>query len=214
MAIWLCIAAVVGYAAVRLPIGYPKPPARYRQLTRREAAFVAAAAQATFPRGGELAYSGLDADVPGYVDRLLDASHSRTRTLIRLLFFLVEHATFVFPAPGLGGMRRFSSLSSEQQAAVLEAWAGSRLVSRRLVFASLRALITMGYFAHPPLLRQLRLAPLALETPVCEADLLYPPIGSATSDIVYTADDLTPPSDGTPVDIDGPLHPRYSGGAS
>ena len=79
---------------------------------------------------------------------------------------------------------------------------------------SLRALITMGYFAHPPLLRQLRLAPLAVETPVCEADLLYPPIGAAPSDIVHTTDDLTPPSDGTPIDIDGPLHPRYSGGAS
>ena len=92
-----------------------------------------------------------------------------------------------------------------------------RIATGRLPFAlalGLLGLATLPDAMVPPLLRQLRLAPLAIETPVCEADLLYPPIGAAPADIVHTTDDLTPPSDGTPVDIDGPLHPRYSGGAS
>jgi hypothetical protein len=129
---------------------------------------------------------------------------------MRLLFFLVEHATLVAPAPGWGGWRRFSSLSPEQRIAALDGWRTSRHFARRLVFTSLRAILTMGYFSHPPVLRQLRVAPLAIETPVCEADLLYPPIGRSPEAIRWSAADLTPPSDGTPVDLDGPLHPAYA----
>ena len=77
------------------------------------------------------------------------AAHPRIRLLMHLLFFLIEHATLFFPAPGRGGRRRFSSLALEQRAAVLEGWRTSRLFPRRLVFASLRAILTMGYFALP-----------------------------------------------------------------
>jgi hypothetical protein len=132
------------------------------------------------------------------------------RLLMRLLFFLIEHATFFLPAPGPRGWRRFSSLSTEQQAAVLERWRTSRFYPRRVVFMSLRAVLAMGYLAHPRVLRQLGLAPLDLETPVCEADLLYPPVGRGPEAIRYSTADLTPPSDGTPVDPEGPLHPRYA----
>ena len=94
---------------------------------------------------------------------------------MRALFFLFEHATLVFPAPGgLRGMRRFSALTRPQREAVLERWRTSRLFLRRLVFTSLRALCTLGYFASPGCCARLRLAPFAIETPVCEADLWYP----------------------------------------
>ena len=73
-----------------------------------------------------------------------------------------------------------------------------------------RAILCMGYLAHPRVLRQLRLAPRAFETPVCEADLLYPPIGRGPEAIRYSSADLTPPSDGTPLSVEGPLHPRYA----
>jgi hypothetical protein len=206
----LVLAAVLAAVVARVLLGYPRGGARYRHLSRRQVAFLNAAGDAIFPRGGAIPASGSDADVAGYTDRWLAVSRLRIRVLMHLLFFLVEHATLVFPAPGWGGWRRFSSLSPEQRIAVLEAWRTSRYFPRRLVFTSLRAVLTMAWFAHPPVMRQLRVAPLAIATPVCEADLLYPPIGRPLDAIRYGPADLTPPSDGTPLDLDGPLHPAWA----
>ena len=213
MLAWIAVAIACGYAATRIFAGYPRPARPHRELARREAAFIAAAAEAMYPPGGAIPASGLDADLPGYIDRLLSASNPRTRLLLRLLFFLVEHATLIFPAPGRGGRRRFSSLDFERRVAVLDGWANSGLFARRLVFTSLRALLTMGYFAHPPVLQRLRLAPLAIEVPLCEADLLFPPVGGRPEAIPYTRDDLRV-SSGIPLDLDGPLHPDYAGDAT
>jgi hypothetical protein len=129
---------------------------------------------------------------------------------MRMLFFLVEHATLFFPAPGRGGFRRFSSLSEQQQVAVLESWRSSRLFLRRLVFTSLRAILTMGYFADPAVARGVGLAPYAITSPRCEADLLYPRVGEHPETIPWTREDLTPPSDGTPIELDAPLHPDFA----
>lgn len=206
--------ALAGLAGWRVFGGYGSRPgaeARGRILSRRELAGVAAVAEAVFPRGGAIEPSGLDAGIPGYVDRLVAVSHPRQRRLMRLLFFLVEHGTLLFPAPGgWRGFRRFSALSLEQRVAVLEAWRTSSLFPRRLVFTSLRAIATMGYFADPAVLRRLELAPLAIDTPVCEADLLYPPIGRSRAEIARGPADLTPPSDGTPLDPRGPLLAGYA----
>ena len=208
---WVGAAIVLGWAAARIGLGYPRPSFRPVQLHRREIAFIAAAADSMFPRGGAIAPSGGDAQVPAYVDRLVAASHPRTRVLMRLLFFLMEHATLCFPAPGgLSGLRRFSALSPGQCSAALESWGTSRLFPRRLVFLSLRALLTLGYFAHPPVLRALELAPYAIASPVVEADLLYPPIGALPSDIRLTRADLTRRRDTQPIDLSGPLMPDYA----
>jgi hypothetical protein len=212
---WTLLLALValGYAVSRVFLGYPRPPRRMAVLARSEVAFLAGAAEATFPPGGGIAPSGLDADLPGYTDRLMAAAHPRMRLLMHLLFFLIEHATLFFPAPGPGGHRRFSALGVEQRAAALEGWRTSRLFPRRLVFASLRAILTMGYFAYPAVLRQLGLAPYEIRTPICEADLWYPRIGASRASIRLTEADLTPPSDGTPIPLDAPLHPAYREGA-
>ena len=101
-------------------------------LTRREVAFLEAAATATFPPGGAIAASGADANVGAYTDRWMGTLHPRMRRLMRLLFFLVEHATLFFPAPGWRGFRRFSALLPGQQSAALEGWAHSPLRVRRL----------------------------------------------------------------------------------
>jgi hypothetical protein len=214
MGYWLLALAAFGYAVSRVLLGYPRPSRPMAVLTRSEVALLAGAAEATFPAGGGIPPSGLDADLPGYTDRLMVAAHPRMRGLMHLLFFLIEHATLCFPAPGRGGRRRFSGLDLEQRAAVLEGWRTSSLFPRRLVFGSLRAILTMGYFAYPPVLRQLGLAPYEIRTPICEADLWYPRIGASRASIRLTPADLTAPSDGTPIALDAPLHPAYREGAA
>ena len=186
---------------VRVFGGYRAP--RGRLLQPREMALVDAAADALFPPGGPIPESGSDAGVAAFLDGLVAAQDARNRLLMRALFALVEHATLVFPGPGgLSGFRRFSRLDRDQRVAVLAAWQHSRLFPRRLAFTSLRALVTIGYFAHEPVQRGLGVAPAAIDTPVCEADLLYPPIGASRSAVTRTRADLTPPSDGTPVPIE------------
>jgi hypothetical protein len=195
--------------------GYPRPSPAYRRLARREAAFVAAAAEALFPRGGPVPPSGLEAGVPAWTDRWLDALPAATRFLVRCLFALVEHATLLFPAPGWDGWRRFSALDPERRGTVLEGWRTSRFFLRRLVFTSLRAIVTQAYFADAAVLRALGLAPLAIEAPVTTADALYPPIGRPRSAIRFAPAAVTvhrpqdrPPA-GAPLALDGPLHPAY-----
>lgn len=198
------------FAVSRVAIGYPDPRRQHRGLWRGEVAFISSAAEAMYPAGGPIPSSGLDADLPGYLERLMAASRPHTRILLHLLFFLVEHGTLLFPTSGRGGMRRFSSQDVEHRVVALDGWAESTLFFRRVVFTSLRAVLTMGYFAHPPVVRRLGLAPLAIESPICEADLLYPRIGERPESIGKTAADLTAPSEGIPLPQDGPLHAGFA----
>ncbi len=207
---WVLAGAALGYAIVRIFAGHPAPQVRHARLLRGEAAFLAAASDALFPRGGAVEPSGVDAGVPAWVDRYLGEVPARMAFLMRCLFLLFEHATLVIRAPGRGGMRRFSSLSHAQQVAVLERWQAARPFPMRIVFTSLRAILTMGYFAAPEVLRAVRLAPYDIETPVTPADLLYPPVGKGPEAIRWTAADLTPPGDASPIALDAPLHPAYA----
>jgi hypothetical protein len=205
----LCTFALC-FALSRVAIGYPEPRRRHRGLARGEVALISSAGEAMYPAGGPIPSSGLDADLPGYLERFMAASRPRIRILLHLLFFLVEHGTLLFPTSGRGGMRRFSSQNIEHRVEALDGWAESRLFFRRVVFTSLRAVLTMGYFAYPPVVRRLGLAPLAIESPICEADLLYPRIGERPESIGKTAADLTAPSDGIPLPQDGPLYPGFA----
>jgi hypothetical protein len=210
----LLLGALATWGGLRVWSGHPRPEAPARRLARRELAFLAAAADAMYPPGGEVPASGREAGVPAYTDRYVDAVPAGTRRLMRMLFFLVEHATLLFPAPGASGWRRFSSLSATQRVAVLEGWRTSRLFPRRLVFNSLRAILTMGYFSHPPVLRALRLAPFAIESPIREADCLYPRVGAHPDSIPWSPGQATPPGPQPPLDPDGPVDPRYAEAAS
>lgn len=201
--------AFAAAAAVRACAGYGRRDPALARLSAREAALVAAAADAAFPPGGAIAPSGCEAGIPGHVDRFLAALPRRNRVLIRLLFAFFEHATLLFPAPGWDGWRRFTRLAPAQRSAVLEAWARSPLRVRRLVFASLRTILTMGYFGSPAVLRAIGLAPLALESPVVDADLLYPRIGAPRDSVRYAPADRARRVPATPLDPHGPLHPGY-----
>lgn len=217
MLAWLVVVVVIALAALahrRFAWGYPAPRRALRRLAARDAAFLDAAAEAMFPAGGAIPVSGIEADVAGYVDDSVDRLPAPVRRQIRLLLILFEQATIVFPGRGRGGRRRFSSLDVEQRVAVLRGWTQSRFFLRRFVFISLRALLTMGYLAHPAVARSLGVAPYAIDSPICEADLLYPRIGEHPDSIPYGPEDLTAPSDGTPLDLAGPLHPDFAEPAS
>jgi len=208
--VWLLCIGLASWAVARLALGYPTGDRALAQLSSHEQAFLRAAADTVFPAGGELPPSGSEAGVLRHVDRYVASVSPRIRVLIRMLFFLLEHATLVFPAPGWDGFRRFSALSEAQRAAVLEAWGRSPLVLRRTVFQSLRAILTMAYFSSPQVLRAIGLAPLAFETPVVDADLLYPAIGQPRASIRFGVEDRDRPAARTPLDPRGPLHPAYA----
>jgi hypothetical protein len=210
------VVAVLALAARRFLAGYPRRATPPRCLSAREIATVAAAAQATFPRGGAIQPSGLDAGIPDHVDRFVAAQQPAMRLLMRLLFVLIEHATLVFPASGRGGRRRFSSLAEPQQVEVLDGWRTSRLFPRRLVFTSLRAILTMGYFADPNVLRTLNLAPREIPPRVCEADLLWPPVGRPRTSIARAAHEVTSCGEPAlpPLGPSGALHRDFAAGAA
>jgi hypothetical protein len=208
--VWTLLALVlVGWALLRGIAGYGRRDPACTQLSAREYALVRGAAEAAFPPGGPIPLSGIEAKIPEHVDRYLAALPARNRVLIRLLFVLIEHATLIFKAPGWDGWRRFSALSLEQRMAVLEGWARSTIQPRRLVFQGLRAVLTMGYFACPAVLRAIGLAPLAIETPVVDADLLYPPIGQPRTAIRFGVEDRARTVARLPLDPHGPLHPGF-----
>jgi hypothetical protein len=208
---WVLAGVLLGVAGWRGLAGYPRPSIPPRVLTRAEWSTLDAVAEALFPAGGPVPPSGREAGVAAYVDRLVEASHPRQRWLMRALFVLVEHGTLLFPAPGLpSGWRRFSSLRPVQRVAVLEAWRRSGWFVRRLVFTSLRAICTMAYFSDPAVLRPLRLAPYAIDTPVVEADLWYPRVGEDRSSIRWTPSDLTGGDPARPLVPDDPLAPGFA----
>jgi len=210
MFLWLIVSALAAWLVVRIACGYPPLTRSYRVLRRSEVALLASVSEAMFPPGGHIPSSGLDANLPDYIDRWMSVSAKQTRVLMHLLYFLIEHATVIFSAPGRDGRRRFSALDFDQRVAVLQGWGESGLYLRRLVFVSLRSILTMGYFAHPPVLRQLGVAPFAIESPICEADLLYPRIGARSSDNPYTIDDLTTVREAAPLLPGSPLRADFA----
>lgn len=210
MFLWLVAIALGALGIRRFFAGYSAAPVGVRTLSAPEYQTASAAAQVLYPEGGAIAASGGSARVALHTDGFVGAQTSGNRILMRLLLVLIEHATLVFPAHGPHGRRRFSALDSEQQLAYLEGWRGSETAARRLVFTSLRAILTMGYFADPEVLRSLGLAPRDIERSVIEADLLWPPIGEHPRSIPFSARDLTGRvEEGRPLGPTGPLHPDF-----
>jgi len=86
--------AFLVWGALRLLGRYARPePGRFELLAPREAAFLAASADALYPPGGVVPPSGSEAGIPEYVDRYLGVVPARVRLLMRLLFLLVDGDT-------------------------------------------------------------------------------------------------------------------------
>ncbi|MAJ60051.1 MAG: hypothetical protein CBC48_08730 [bacterium TMED88] len=178
----------VGVLIKRAWWGYP--PSAGQLLGRGESALVKAAGEAMFPPHPGLAVDGGQAELARYADTYLQALGTSQRRLIRAMFLLFEQGPLLFPARGVGGFRRFSSLTPSQRLAYLEDWAQSRMLLRRVALSALKAVLILGYFGHDENLRALGLEAWEIEPVICEADLLYPPIGEPRSAVRWTRSDL------------------------
>ncbi len=209
MLLWLALLALIAIGFRRFLVGYPAPPVGVTALAAREYETARAAAEVIYPKGGPIDASGDTAHVAMHSDRFVGAQTRSNRILMALLFIAVEHATLVFPARGPRGWRRFSSLSPDQQLAYLQGWQQSELAPRRLVFMSLRAILTMGYFADAEVLGALGLRPREILSPVLEVDLLWPAVGQHPETIRFTRADVTGPGTSTPLGPSGSVHRDY-----
>jgi len=142
----LARALAFGYPPRRLPRG--------SLLGRKEQAIVAACADALFPPGGPIPISGTDAGLIAYMDGYIRGLPALPRLLGRLLFHSIEHGPWLF-----GPRRaRFTRLCPAERSAALRDMAQSSLYFRRVSFISMRAMLTMGYLAHPDVARTMRMA--------------------------------------------------------
>lgn len=114
-------------------------------MNKRELRVVSACADALFPSGGVIPVSGTQAGLTAYVESYLEGLPWRQRILVRMLFWFIELSPWVY------GPRysRFTRLSPADRIRVLGDMAVSRQYFRRVAFLSLRAILTMGYFACP-----------------------------------------------------------------
>lgn len=206
---WIALGVLVLVGIRRVFLGYPAAHVGAKALAARELATVRTAARVIFPEGGAIPASGDSARVAQHSDRFVHAQNPSNQLLMHLLFFAIEHGTILFPPPGRSRFRRFSDLREDQQLAYLESWRQSERPERRLVFTSLRAIVTMGYFADPNVLRALNLSPREIESPVIQADLLWPAVGQHPQDIRFGPEDVATGERAGPLLPGSPVHPEY-----
>jgi hypothetical protein len=108
-------------------------------------AVVAACADTMFPPAGPIPISGTEAGLVEYVEKYQVALSPSRRVLMDMMF------SFIQMSPCLFGPRRslFTRLSPADRLRVFEGMAKSPVYFRRVVFLSMRAIMTMGYFACP-----------------------------------------------------------------
>jgi hypothetical protein len=87
------------------------------------------------------------------MDRYLAGLPPTARLLGRLLFHSIEHG------PWIWGPRRvrFTRLRPEERMRALREMSESSLYFRRISFLSMRAMLTMGYLAHPEVAKSMRM---------------------------------------------------------
>lgn len=114
-------------------------------MRKSEQNVVAACADTMFPPAGSIPVSGTQAGLVAYVEAYLVALSWTRRLLVRLLFLFIQLSPWLF------GPRhsRFTRLRPIDRYRVFQDMAFSTLYLRRIAFLSVRAIMTMGYFACP-----------------------------------------------------------------
>lgn len=106
-------------------------------------ATIRAYADALFPADGPLAISGSEAGAVAYMQRYLERAQPRERRLIKLLIVASELGPLAFGPR----RKRFTELSRHEQQAYIAQGYTSRIYLRRVIVLTMRALLTMAYFA-------------------------------------------------------------------
>jgi hypothetical protein len=162
-------------------LGYPEGLAT-RNLSRKEQAILAAAADALFPPGGPIPLSGTEAGAIPYLDAYVGRVDAGQRALMRLLFQAVEHGPWLF-GPRFA---RFTRLEPAARIVFLRQLAGSDLYFLRVIFLSLRIMLTMAYLANEEVARRMRivtsLAPFAPSKAAADAPARAVAAGLRASD--------------------------------
>ncbi|MEP7122762.1 MAG: hypothetical protein ABJE95_17690 [Byssovorax sp.] len=142
-------------------LGYPAKDIPTRNLSRKEQAILAAAADALFPPGGPIPLSGTDAGAIPYLDAYVGRVDRTQRALMRLLFTAIEHGPWLL-GPHFA---RFTRLDPASRIVFLRKLAKSDLYFLRVIFLSIRVMLTMAYLANDDVARRMRmetnLAPFA-----------------------------------------------------
>jgi hypothetical protein len=122
---------------------------------------VAACADTLFPPAGPIPVSGTEAGLVAYVAAYRSGLPRLPRLLVGLLFLFIQLSPWVF-----GPRRaRFSRLPPADRARVFAEMATSAFYFRRVAFLSMRAIMTMGYFACPRVEASIMRTPRSKETP-------------------------------------------------
>ena len=93
--VFAALSAALAWLARGVFLGYPAKEVPTRNLSRKEQAILAAAADALFPPGGPIPLSGTDAGAIPYLDAYVGRVDRTQRALMRLLFQAVEHGPWV-----------------------------------------------------------------------------------------------------------------------
>jgi hypothetical protein len=131
-------------------LGYPAPALAGALLSGKEQAIVGVCADTLFPIGGPIPLSGTEAGAVAYMDCYIARVDRTQQLLLRLLLHAVEHSPWLF-----GPRRtRFTRLSHEERVTALRAMSRSRIYLRRVMFLSLRVVLTMAYLANDEVARR------------------------------------------------------------
>jgi hypothetical protein len=167
----LPLALVAGGALLARGVlfGYAAQPVITRNLSRKEQAILAAAADALFPPGGPIPLSGTEAGAIPYLDAYVGRVDRSQRALMRLLFQAIELGPWLL-GPRLA---RFTRLDAAERIVFLRKLSKSNLYFHRVIFLSIRVMLTMAYLANDEVARRMgivaNLAPFAGSRSVPEA---------------------------------------------
>lgn len=112
-------------------------------MRKREQLVVAACADTMFPPAGPISVSGTEAGLIAYVNGYLKGLPLASRFLVHLLFLFIQLSPLVFGPKH----SRFTRLSPHERQMVFQDMSVSTIYFRRVAFLSVRAILTMGYFA-------------------------------------------------------------------
>ena len=122
-------------------VGMAGTQPRATRLSRFEHAVLVACTEALLPAGGAIQPSGLEARVVPYVEQMVSRVPRMLRLLVRALLLFVEFC------PWLRLKARLTRLGVPERMRILRGLSESRIYLLRSMFISLRALLTIAYFA-------------------------------------------------------------------